>query len=112
MLSKILFLSVIIVLSGIMYSCEYNIEEPLDEMPDCNPQISFNQIVKPILDNNCVFCHNGSQFPDLRMHESIGLNSALIKEEVVSRRMPIGASLTQKEIDDIACWIDSGALNN
>jgi len=96
----------------IFTSCENNVEEDLQEINDCDTNISFNEIIKPIINNNCLQCHNGSQFPDLRNYESIRINANKIKEETQTRRMPLGGSLTTTQIEAIACWIDSGALNN
>jgi len=95
-----------------LLSCENNIEEELQEIKECDPNISFSKVIKPIIDNNCLQCHNGNQFPDLRTYESIRINSNKIKEETQTRRMPIGGNLTTDQIEAIACWVDSGALNN
>lgn len=93
-------------------SCENNVEESLQEVEQCDPNISFSAEIKPIVDANCLQCHNGNQFPDLRTYESIKINSNKIKEEIQTRRMPIGGSLTIAQIEAITCWIDSGSLNN
>jgi len=102
----------LILFFGLLISCENNIEETIEEIDNCDSDISFSQKIKPIIESNCVLCHNGSRFPDLRTHESISNNSSIIKNEVQSRRMPIGNSLSQTKIDDIICWIDNGSLNN
>ena len=107
------FILILIACQGILFlSCENNIEEELQEIKECDPNISFSKVIKPIIDNNCLQCHNGNQFPDLRTYESIRINASKIKEETQSRRMPISSSLTTTEIEAIACWVDSGALNN
>ncbi len=108
------FLIVIILTFLTLISCENNVEEV--EIQDinqlCNPQISFSETIKPIVDNNCVQCHHGNRFPDLRTYQSIKDNTGIIKEVTQTRRMPIGSSLSQTDINAIACWIDNGALNN
>jgi len=107
------FLYTLIVLPLILFmSCENNVEESLQEIKECDPNISFSTMIKPIIDNNCLQCHNGNQFPDLRTYESIKINSDKIKEETQTRRMPIGGSLTITQIEAITCWVDGGALNN
>ncbi|HFS67944.1 MAG TPA: cytochrome c [Flavobacteriia bacterium] len=93
-------------------SCENNVEEETITTNECNPEISFSEVIKPIIDNNCVQCHHGNRFPDLRMYPSINENKIIIKDEIQSRRMPIGNSLSQTDIDAVICWIESGALNN
>lgn len=103
----------IIFIFFIIISCENNVEEEIVEMENqCNPDISFLEIVKPIIDNNCVQCHQGNRFPDLRTQQSINENASIIKEQVQSRQMPIGNSLPQTDVDAIVCWIENGALNN
>jgi len=94
-------------------SCEYNVEEEtIDEVDICNPTISFVNSIKPIIDNNCVSCHNGGQFPDLRTFNGISNNAGIVKQQVVSRSMPLGGSLSNDEIELIRCWVENGAINN
>ena len=84
-------------------------------MPNECDNYSFSNDVKPIIDNNCIQCHNantGSNFPNLTTYNGISAHKDIVKAEVVSGRMPQGGSLTQEEINAIKCWVDSGALNN
>ncbi len=76
--------------------------------------VSFVQSISPIISTNCAIsgCHGGSQFPDFRVFENIQNNASEIRKRTQSRNMPQTGSLTQTEIDLIACWIDDGALNN
>ncbi|WP_166964567.1 hypothetical protein [Yeosuana marina] len=69
-------------------------------------------MIKPIIDNNCVSCHNGSQFPDLRTYQGVSVNSEIVKEQVINRTMPIGGVLSNEEINLIKCWVENGSLNN
>lgn len=39
-------------------SCENNIEVELQEIKECDSNISFSKVIKPIIDNNCLQCHN------------------------------------------------------
>lgn len=95
-------------------SCENNVEETMEDLvvSECDPAISFSKQIKPIIDTNCLQCHNGNQFPDLRTYESIKNYSSLIKEETQTRRMPLGGSLSTSDIEAISCWINNGSLNN
>lgn len=106
----------LIIITGVclfLISCANHKEENTEEIvPACNPDISFQNDVNPILVANCLSCHSGSQFPDLRTYESIAENAALIKEQVVSRNMPIGGSLSVNEIELISCWVQNGSPNN
>lgn len=76
--------------------------------------ISYSGTVSAIIQNNCAVsgCHNGSQAPDLRSLSNIQANATSIKSAVVSKRMPLTGSLSQTEIDAIACWVDDGAPDN
>ncbi|WP_378174879.1 cytochrome c [Aquimarina sp. SS2-1] len=97
----------------LLMACETNVEEETQPVVAiCDTTISFAQQVQPIINTNCISCHGGSQFPDLRTYEGVSNNAARVSGQVVSRRMPLGGSLTENEIETIRCWIESGALNN
>ena len=76
--------------------------------------VSFSQTIGLIIETKCAIsgCHNGSQFPDLRTFETIRANAASIRSLTANRTMPATGSLTQAQIDQIACWVDDGAKNN
>jgi hypothetical protein len=76
--------------------------------------ISYSASIEPIIETNCILsgCHNGSQFPDFRNFNNVQANAAQIKTLTGNRTMPEDGSLTQSEIDMIACWVDDGAANN
>jgi hypothetical protein len=98
-------------------ACLTNVEVPfVEEDPnaaDPCETITYSLNVKPIIDANCIQCHSvGGNFPNLTTYSGISSNSALVKAETTSRRMPQGGSLTAEEIKAISCWVDAGALNN
>ena len=76
--------------------------------------VSFSATIEPIIQTRCAIsgCHNGSRFPDLRTFSSIQTNASRIKARTGNKSMPQGSSLSQEQIDAIACWVDDGALNN
>lgn len=94
-------------------SCEYNVEEEgIVEVP-CATDISFSATIRPIIDNNCIQCHNGTVHPfDFRIFDIVHNNAPTIKELTQARIMPKEGSLTSEEIALIGCWVDNGALNN
>ncbi|OEK07846.1 hypothetical protein A8C32_15300 [Flavivirga aquatica] len=109
----------LLLLCIVVTSCEYNVEEELqtegteEEVVElCNPDVSFVAKIKPIIDNNCIRCHNGSQFPDLRTYTGVSNSAQRVQIRVVNRTMPIGGALTNDEIELIRCWVENGALNN
>jgi len=113
-MKKFLFLSLILSSLWFLSSCESNAE--MEEIPGgfvCKPDISYASVISPIISQNCKPCHfDGSQLPDLSNYNSISTNADLIKSVTQNKSMPKNGSLTQDEIDAIACWIDNGALNN
>jgi hypothetical protein len=76
--------------------------------------ISFSESIAPIIETNCAIndCHNGSQFPDFRQFKNVHDNAAQVKALTADRTMPEEGTLTQAQINMIACWVDDGALNN
>ncbi len=76
--------------------------------------ISFSGSVSEIIKNDCATsgCHNGSRFPDLRVFKNIHDNASQIKVVTGNGSMPPGGTLTQAEINAIACWVDDGAPAN
>ena len=79
-----------------------------------NSGVSFTSAIKPIIEGTCAVngCHNGTQFPDFRVFKNIHDNASSIRRLTQDRTMPQEGSLTQTQIDLIACWVDDGALNN
>lgn len=76
--------------------------------------VSYATSIAPVIVNSCAIngCHNGSQFPDFRVFKNIQDNASKIKEVTANGSMPPGGSLTQAEVNMIACWVDDGAPNN
>ena len=76
--------------------------------------ISFENSVKSIIENSCAIpgCHNGSVSPDLRSFSNIQSRANSIKSRTANGSMPRGSTLSQEQIELIACWVDDGALEN
>jgi len=76
--------------------------------------ISYETTIKPIIETNCAIsnCHNGNVSPDLRTFDIIKSRAERIKARTANRSMPRGRTLTDAQIDQIACWVDDGAPNN
>lgn len=77
----------------------------------------FMTDVRPVIQNNCVSsgCHGAGSTNGpgpLLTFEQVKNAAASIKSAVVSRRMPLGRTLTSEQIQSISCWVDNGALNN
>lgn len=116
--SKSKKLLTLLVLSIILFSCEYHVEEESvigdegGEIESCDSTISFTTNIKSIIDTNCIECHGGNRFPDLRTYQGIKNSAETVRTQIVNRTMPQGGSLTDDQIELIRCWIDNGALDN
>ncbi len=75
---------------------------------------SWEQDIKPIISNSCAKsgCHDGGSRSDLRVFDNAKLHAKSIKSKTQDRSMPREGTLTQSQIDLIACWVDDGALLN
>ena len=77
---------------------------------------SFTTNIQPIIANSCAVngCHDGSNssLPNFSSLSVVQANASMIKSRTQSGNMPKTGSLTQNQIDLIACWVDDGALDN
>ncbi|MBL7872690.1 MAG: SprB repeat-containing protein [Cyclobacteriaceae bacterium] len=81
--------------------------------------VSFANDIAPILQANCIKsgCHNGDNGADRNwsVFANVQTNALNIKTRTGNKSMPkdiAPTGLPQAQIDLIACWVDSGALNN
>jgi len=114
MLRIFLSISTIVVLT--MIGCTYENEEEL--MADQCQEVSFDQDVKPIIQNNCAVsgCHvSGTPPPDFNEFNNIKIRTSLIRQFINTGVMPpasSGRTLSDEQIKTITCWIDAGAPAN
>ena len=111
---KIVF---VVILGAQLSSCEYNVESDNLQMVDtCENVVSYADFIRPLIDNNCMPCHNGDGTepfaPNLTTYTAVESIASLIKDVTQSRRMPKDGTLTEAEIAAIGCWVDDGAQNN
>jgi hypothetical protein len=78
--------------------------------------VSFAGEIQPIIDTKCALtgCHNGDNGAERNwtIFSNVKTNASNIKTKTGDRSMPLTGSLTQDQIDLIACWVDEGAQNN
>lgn len=77
--------------------------------------ISYVSTIKPILDVNCNLsgCHGtGTGGRDWTNFDNVKSHATNIKTRTGNRSMPPGATISQEQIAQIACWVDDGAPNN
>ncbi len=92
--------------------------EQEQEMMDDNCEgtsYTYDADIKSIIDSNCATsgCHNGSaSIPDFTTYDGVFGSRNSVKSRTSARTMPpasSGKSLTDAQIQMIACWVDSGA---
>ncbi|MFT6214218.1 MAG: hypothetical protein ACJAS3_000610 [Roseivirga sp.] len=81
-----------------------------------NSDVTFGNI-KSIIEINCAIsgCHSGSQSPNFTIDANIKGSANRIQARSSARSMPpssSGLSLSQTQIDQIACWVADGANIN
>lgn len=108
-----LFLPVLLV------GCEYQSEEALfQEKELCESSLTFSSHIEEIINTNCAVagCHSpGGISPDLSTYEKVKERARDVAHETKTLQMPppsSGKSLSQQEIDQIACWVEQGAPLN
>lgn len=79
--------------------------------------ISFNDQIKPIIENNCISCHGpGMTSPNLSGHSNVSTNATKILNSMNgtgAQLMPLGGpALNDTLIDQFSCWISQGKKNN
>jgi mono/diheme cytochrome c family protein len=77
--------------------------------------ISYESAVKNIIATNCAVsgCHvAGTGRANFTEFTTIQARAAQIKTRTGNRSMPLVGTLTDAQIQQIACWVDAGAPNN
>ncbi len=105
----------LIVLCGVFFvSCESSTYSEISTQT-INP--TYNANIKPIVTNNCISCHYGTnQSPNLESYNGVKnacLNNNLvcrIESENCGERMPQGGKLPQSDIDLIKLWVANGFM--
>ena len=76
---------------------------------------SYASSIKPIISNSCAIsgCHDGSTSQtNFSIFSNVQSSASSIRSRTQSGSMPKNSSLTQAQIDAIACWVDDGAFEN
>jgi hypothetical protein len=100
-----------------LFSCTREKVTPV--AAQCNDTISFSNDIRPILQANCIGCHdqgNASGGYDFSTYTSVSANANAIIGSVKAsgyQLMPIGGpALPDSTIQKINCWIEQGKLDN
>ena len=105
-----------LMLIGLM-SCTREKVTPIDQQ--CNTTISFANDVMPIMQANCIGCHeqgNASGGYDLSSYAAISANATAVLGSMKGsgyQLMPQGGpALEDTTIQKITCWIEQGKQDN
>jgi hypothetical protein len=107
-------LSIVLFASLVLMSCT----KDKTSDPECETSVSFSQEVMPMLQANCVGCHNGGQPPNLTTHASVSAAADNVLARISLNEgdallMPLGGPrFHQDSIRKIKCWIEQGKLDN
>jgi hypothetical protein len=77
--------------------------------------VTYLKHIAPIMTAECNGCHNNP--PRVNISTYAGIkgevdNGNFKQKVVVNKTMPQGGTLTPKQLELIACWLDKGAPNN
>ncbi len=75
--------------------------------PSCSGTKSYLNDVAPLIQSNCVSCHN-----TYVNYSALKTSATSIRNSIVNGSMPKNSSLTEDQKNNIVCWIDAGAPNN
>jgi hypothetical protein len=82
----------------------------------CDIPITYSGFIKPLIETKCAIpgCHvaGGSAPGDFTIYGNVNARATAIKTRTADGSMPKVGSITPEEIEKIACWVESGALNN
>lgn len=82
--------------------------------------VSFSEVIDPLIDRNCKSCHysgNGTAvtlvtYTDIKKHSDNGNLLGTIKHEPNYSPMPQGGKLDDCSIQKIEAWVNKGAPND
>lgn len=101
-----------------MTACEYSYIDPIPI-----EDVSFKADIIPIFEDNCIACHNGGQFPDLRPENAYGelfsedylIDTITPENSVLYTKLLTGFHKDKCSDNDkgkILKWIELGAKDN
>ena len=120
------FCSMLLLITSALFStasCVYNVEEVLYPSNICETtDVSYANVVEPILINNCYVCHAEGvaqggivveSYNNLKVHVDNGRFLGAIRHDPGFSPMPqSNPKLSDCNITKIAAWIAQGALDN
>ncbi len=95
-------------------SCSKQSSATIPASSTCDPNISFINTVKPILDRDCnnAGCHDDKVITALNIYQTVHDGAAQIRLSISTGKMPKNGTISVADKNAIFCWIDNGAKNN
>jgi len=89
-------------------------DDGVEQMEECDPEISLASDIKPIIDRNCAVsgCHLDRQNPLFNDNAAIISNAQRILARTSAGTMPPAGALDAELVAQISCWVDAGAMDN
>lgn len=112
-----------ILIFPLLFNCSYNNEDDLTEDIIIEDFVTYDDNIKPIIDNNCTFCHSNPPINGAPMalttyndvKEAVENRNLIgrISTNDLSSVMPFGGPrLPQNLIDLVIQWEEEGLLEN
>jgi PBP1b-binding outer membrane lipoprotein LpoB len=117
-MKKFKHITVILLSIVVFFSCSKDKVTNTLPDPNCTDTVSFNATVLPIIQQNCVSCHDvgNSTGYTFSNHTNISNQSSAILGSMQGQgysMMPQGGpALPDSTIQFIKCWVSQGKLNN
>ena len=89
-------------------------DDGVEQMEDCDPEISLADDIRPIINRNCAIagCHLDSQSPLFDSNAAIISSAQRILARTSAGTMPPSGALDSDLVAQIACWVDAGSPDN
>ena len=106
--NAILFLTITVIISITTIHCSKSGSDATTSFT-CDPNISFANTVKPILDHNCNYagCHDDQVITALNTYQTVHDGAAQIKLSIQTGKMPKNRTISAADKNAIFCWIDN-----
>lgn len=112
-----------VLIVSLLFSCSYNNEDDLTEEIIIEDFVTYEDNIKPIIDNNCIVCHSNPPINGAPMALTTynDVKDAVENRDLISRisstdigfGMPFGGPrLPQNLIDLVILWETEGLLEN
>lgn len=101
---------------GMVNACAKDKVPVITTTPDCTDTIHFATQIAPMVQDNCLGCHDtGGSLPTLTNHSEISASATAVLNTLhgTPQLMPQGGpALNDTLIQQFTCWISQGKLNN